>query len=64
MTQQGVPERKSDHKLSTYVDPEIKEAIEELAKKNQRTVAGEIRVALISHIESAQRSALIAGEAY
>lgn len=39
-------------KLSTYVEPDVKERIEALAKEGQRSVAGEVRLAVITHLEA------------
>ena len=36
--------------LGVYVDPPLKQQVERLAKANERTVSGEIRVALRRHL--------------
>jgi predicted transcriptional regulator len=51
-------------KLSTYVDSEVKDELEALAKRNQRSVAGELRVALERHLERERALREVAGEAY
>lgn len=42
-----------DEFLSVRVDPPFKHALRLLAKKNERSLAGEIRVALQRHLEEA-----------
>jgi hypothetical protein len=51
MNQQGTKQGKTE-KLSTYVEPDIKEQLEALAEVHHRTVAGELRLAVIRHLEA------------
>jgi predicted transcriptional regulator len=60
MDQNGTPKEK----VSTHVEPDLKEQLERLAKANQRSVAGELRLALISHLEAERLRREVAGEAY
>lgn len=50
MAQHGLRPGKTE-KLSTYVEPEIKDELERLAEEHHRTVAGELRLAVIAHLE-------------
>ena len=51
-------------RLSTYVDRKMKDELIELAKRNQRSAAGELRVALERHLERERSAREVAGEAY
>lgn len=55
----GVPTNKSSVAaarevfLNLRIDPEVKEQLERLALKNERTLAGEVRLALRRHLKEA-----------